>query len=84
MSKPEGERIAVLEQIAMDTGKALDEIKSSIKEVKTILETQASYETRLKKLEQTSNLWRWLSPTLSAVVGSVLTFLIINYLQNLK
>ena len=38
-----------------------------------------------RKMEQSSNLWKWLSPTLAGVAGSILTgvlvFLIISYLQ---
>ena len=67
-------------------------IKKDIVEIKLALQnkyaTNLSLETvaketelRLKRLESSSNLWKWLSPILAAVLGSVLTFLIINYLM---
>ena len=67
-------------------------IKKDIVEIKLALQnkyaTNVSLETvaketelRLKRLESSSNLWKWLSPILAAVLGSVLTFLIINYLM---
>lgn len=44
-------------------------------------------QNRIVRLEAASNLWRWLSPTLSGiiawVVGSAITFLLIQYLQQL-
>ena len=64
------------------------EIKLSLKEQfatkEQLLETARSTEVRLMRLENSSNLWRWLSPTLSAVMGSVITFLLIQYLQNVR
>ena len=82
--KPDGERIASLEQHMQDQDKKLDQIVLEIKEVKMIVTNQMGFEARITKLEGSSNLWKWLSPTLAAVVGSVLTFLIISYLTNLK
>ena len=52
--------------------------KDALKEVAT------QTEARLKQLEKASNLWRWLSPTLAAITGSVLTFLVISYLTQIK
>jgi hypothetical protein len=37
-------------------------------------------EIRLTKIEASSNLWKWLSPTMAAILGSIITFLIIQYL----
>lgn len=41
-------------------------------------------EARLTKLEQASNLTKWLFPILSGTFGSVLTFLLIQYIMNLR
>lgn len=41
-------------------------------------------EARLTKLEGASNFWRWLAPILAAIMGSVFTFLIIQYITNIK
>ena len=70
-------------------------IKKDIVEIKLALQnkyaTNLSLETvaketelRLKRLESSSNLWKWLSPILAAILGSVLTFLIIQYLMGLR
>lgn len=83
MARPDGERIATLEQHMVDQDKVLGSIQSDIKEIKVIVTKQDSYESRLVKLENSSNLWKWLSPSLAAILGSILTFLIINYLQQL-
>lgn len=48
--------------------------KESLKEVAT------QTEDRLLRLEKSSNFWRWMSPSLAAVLGSVMTFLTINFL----
>lgn len=40
-------------------------------------------ETRLLKLESSRNLWKWLSPTFAAVMGSILTFLLIQYIMHI-
>jgi 5-bromo-4-chloroindolyl phosphate hydrolysis protein len=79
-------------------GKDIGYINENIKEIKQSIQgfgvtfvTTMQYqddkralETRMDRLEKSSNLWRWLSPTLAAVLGSVLTFLIVSYFQNLK
>lgn len=82
--KPDGERIASLEQHMVDQDKKLDQIVLEIKEVKMIVTNQMGFEARINKLETSSNLWKWLSPSLAAVFGSILTFLIIEYLGKLK
>lgn len=69
--------------------KDLSEIKNSLKELAGVyvptakfeeVQTQLNY--RLAVLEKSSNLWRWLAPMLSAVTGSIVTFLVISFLQN--
>ena len=83
-----------VELIGKDIGyiqKDIAEIKSSVKELAGVYATKTQMDTldnelrdRLRKLEQSSNLWKWLSPTLAAVMGSIITFLLVSYLQNLK
>ena len=68
----------------------VSEIKDSVKDLSSIYATKIAVEAgnkeieeRLRRIEGSNALWRWLSPTLAAIVGSVLTFLIIQYLQHL-
>jgi hypothetical protein len=82
MTIKDGERLAVLEQKVNDVNLSLLDLKSDIKEIKNSLPTISDFENRIKKLEGSSNLWKWLAPSLAAVLGSLLTFLIINFLQN--
>ena len=80
MTKPDNERMAVLEQKVTDLALIVNEIKGDVKEIKAGMGTIIDFDKRLKRLEYSSNMWKWLSPTLAAVLGSILTFLIINYL----
>jgi 5-bromo-4-chloroindolyl phosphate hydrolysis protein len=68
--------------------KDISEIKMGIKELSGIYATKISVddinkavEIRLTRIEASSNLWKWLSPSVAAVLGSVLTFLTIQYLS---
>lgn len=49
-----------------------------------LAETAKQTELRLIRLEEASNLWKFLSPTLAAILGSVVTFLLIQYLIGVK
>ena len=80
MTKPDNERMAVLEQKVTDLALIVNEIKGDVKEIKAGMGTIIDFDKRLKSLEYSSNMWKWLSPILAAVFGSILTFLIINYL----
>lgn len=73
----------------------IEYIQRDINDIKTVLkegyatkealsELARETERRLIRIETKSNLWKWLSPTLAAILGSVLTFLIIQYFINLK
>lgn len=79
--------------------KDIAEIKSSIKELagvyvtrEALIEVAKQTEERFKNLEQAildlknanTPTKTWFKHSLSAVLGAVLTFLIIQYLQNLK
>ena len=63
------------------------QIKTGIKELSGVYATRGDLiqiakdtETRLLRLENASNFWKFLSPTFAAITGSILTFLIIQYL----
>jgi len=69
-------------------------IQKDISEIKTVLKdnyaTKESFETYIResndkflKLENSNNFWKWFSPTLAAVLGSILTFLLIQYLMKI-
>ena len=64
----------------------LGEIKASIKDLAGVYATKIFVDDavkaanlRITALEASSQLWRWLSPTLSAFAASVMTFFVINY-----
>lgn len=68
--------------------KDISEIKQSVRDLAGVYATKVFVDDAFKamtgdilELKQSSNLWKWLSPTLAAVMGSILTFLIINYLS---
>lgn len=69
-----------MEQRMLDISSDLIEIKA---DVKTLVNSfnDGDFERRIARLESASNLWRWLSPTLSAAFASAVTFLVIEYLK---
>lgn len=82
-------KIALIDNNISYIQKDIVEIKQGFKDLsgafitkKALEEIAVQTEKRLVKLENTSNFWKVLSPTLAAVLGSVLTFLLINFLQN--
>ena len=67
------------------------EIKQSVKELAgvyiTKLEADDNFRanrTRIEALEKASNMWKFLSPTISAALSGTLVFLLLQYLQHLK
>lgn len=100
MTKAEADttKIAIINNNVAYIQKDIAEIKASVKELagvyvtrEALVEVAKQTEERFKALEKaifeikkSNNLWKFLSPTLGAVMGAVLTFLIIQYLQNLK
>lgn len=82
--KPAGERIASLEQHMVDQDHKLDQIVDDIKEVKMIITNQLGFESRIAKLEKSGDLWKWLSPVVSAILSGVMTFLALQYLGSLS
>lgn len=68
--------------------KDISEIKTGIKDLAGVYQTKLAaddisraFDLRLKKVEDSSNIWKWLSPTLAAVVSGVMVFLIVQYLS---
>ena len=96
--KPEndGERIIALETNMTNIAKDISDIKADIKGIVMQLNQQISKQPTLeaeiialkneileiKKSNSTTK--TWIKHSLSGVLGAVLTFLIIQYLQNLK
>jgi 5-bromo-4-chloroindolyl phosphate hydrolysis protein len=61
------------------------EIKESIKALNSIYATKSEMTelaNRTIALEKSSNIWKIISPTFAAVLGSVVTFLTVQFLQN--
>ena len=81
MTKPTNERLAMLEQKVDDLALIVNEIKGDVKEIKTGMTSIVDFDKRLKRLEYSSNFWKWFSPSLAAITGSILTFLLIEFLK---
>lgn len=92
-------RIAVLENNMLELKTQMSEIRADIKslgkQVDAVLNQKLadsveikaelkSLNERLIHIERQSNLWKWLSPTLSSVITAMVTFLLLNYLQHIK
>jgi len=82
--KNDAVKIATLEANMTNIAKDIIEIKADIREIKNSLTPVSDLVLRVTRVEKSSNFWKWFSPSLAAVLGSTLTFLIINFLQNLK
>lgn len=87
--KPEDKiTIAVINTNIGYIQKDIVEIKFSLKDAyatkEALIQVAKETELRLLRLESASNLWKWMSPSVAAILGSTLTFLLINYLTNLR
>lgn len=89
MTKPDGERIAVVETKVDDLTKKIDDVASDVKTIMALLSdkyvTKADAEIQileLKKEIKMANNWRWVTHTASAVVGAILVILITSFLSH--
>lgn len=67
--------------------KDIAEIKQSVKELAGVYPTKAEFATlaqRVVDLENGGKLWKALAPVIGAVVGSVITVLLLNYLNSFR
>lgn len=87
-AETENTKVAIINTNISYIQRDILEIKLSLKDAyatkESLVQVARDTETRLIRLENSSNLWRFLSPTFAAMAGSVLTFLFLNYLGNIK
>lgn len=50
---------------------------------KELLDAKTEFAQQLKDIKKSSNLWKWLAPTLTAILTASVTFLLIQYIQHL-
>ena len=50
---------------------------------KEIQEDRIAFKEELSVLKKASNLWKWLAPTLTAILTATVTFLLIQYIQKI-
>lgn len=89
-----GSNEATIAVIQADIGYIKDDIKAikqGIKELSGVYVTKQEFDDELRAFklrveaqEKNANLWRLLTPIVSGVLCSVVTFLVIFYLQNIK
>lgn len=63
------------------------EIKDSIKMLGGVYATKSELKEiadRAAALEKSSNMWKFLSPTFAAIFGSIITFLAVQYLIQVR
>lgn len=49
---------------------------------KDLAEVAKRTEERLSRLEKSSNIWKWLSPTIAAIAAVLIEYLFVFYLQH--
>ena len=86
-----GSTIATLASVTTTLGfmqSQLAEIRAEVKSLNNtfaskeeLQQTARDTEVRLHRLEDASNLWRWLSPSLAATLGAILAVLILSYIS---
>ena len=85
-------KIAVLETNMTNIAKDIVEIKAELKAISVMMQKTTSLEaeiialkTQITEIKKSSNLWKWLAPTLTGLACTLLTglimFLLIQYLQ---
>lgn len=90
MSESEKTKIAVIATNIDYIKKDISDIKQCVRELSGIYITKAeaddlkeTVDLRIKQLEKSSNLWRFLSPALATIISSSVTFLLLSYINNL-
>lgn len=85
---PDEVRISVLEEKMANIARDISDIKTDIKAIVLQMNKQPSLEAEIislrneiQEIKKSSNLWKWLAPTLTAVFTAGVTFLLIQYLQ---
>ncbi len=89
MIETQGEKIARLDSKMQSVEKEVTAIRVKVDKLLERMDVYVRLDDRLQAqqkeiadLKKQVGIWRWLSPTLAAVAGSILTFLIIEYLRN--
>jgi hypothetical protein len=82
-------KLAVLEANVSNLDKKVTAIQADVKAIIDTLSKQQGIETEILtlkaeilSLKNSSNLWKWLAPTLTAVFTAAVTFLLISYLSH--
>ena len=90
MTNSEGERMAILETKVNNLDQKITDVAVDVKAIMVTLSKQPSLEakiigleTEIHEIKASSNLWKWLAPTLTAVLTAGVTFLLIQYIQKL-
>lgn len=91
MPQTDDVRISVLEVNMTNIAKDIADIKTDIKAIVVQINKQPSLEaeiillkTEIMEIKKSSNLWKWLAPTLTAIFTAGVTFLLLQYLQSGK
>lgn len=92
-------KIAILEDSMQEIKSSVAEISVEVKtlsskiealiitKIQETIQLQADMKVlteNYRRLEKQSGLWKWLSPTFSAIVSGLIMFLLLHYLQDLK
>ncbi len=90
MVKPTNDNSAIaviqskVERIQLDIADIKEVLKDGYATKDSLVMVMKESEQRFVNLEASSGLWKWLSPTFAAVMGSVLTFLLLQYIMQAK
>ena len=93
MTKQESEdtKTALIAKDISYIQKDIADIKMSVKDLAGVYITKQEFEEFKKlmletvsEIKSSSNFWKWFSPTFTAVLTAVITFLIIQYLTHFK
>ena len=78
--KNTSERLVMIETTIVGMRSDIDEVKTDIKDIKTAVQLSSDYGKRIENLEKQLGR-RWISNTGSAIAGSVLTYLVLHFLN---